>query len=855
MVEKGYKVNFFTKNKPHLILLANAFIILCILVYVIWFAVDLRMDSFNGERQKFVNSTSVVMQEVNNYMDNSSEIVRNWAKLVNSRSWTVEETIETLSDLNSNSDIMVQVIFADDLDGISSTYGDESCIGVNYSKVYSLSNELADFRVNSAWGDVLVSSVFTNSVDAVQSIAFAAMAEVLNKKGESVQAYIMRVEPVENLNKKWVMSIIYPESQLSMITKYGDYVFRSQMMKNSNFYEFLRSYNDITYPELQKMTDGINSANEAGSVIMKNSFGNETLFAYSVKGNNEWVIIAAIETDDLGTSRAQWGMVAVIMILFSALVVVNLLYFMSLTHQLKYSLIELQKANQAKTRFLSSMSHDIRTPMNAVIGLTRIAEHNIDEKANVQECLRKISLASKHLLTLINDILDISQVESGKFEFKPAVFSLEDSASGLVNILYQQANEKNILCEVSVRNITQEYLFTDKMRLEQIWLNILSNAIKYTPEGGKILIDFSEEEVPTDPSKVRLIFRSTDTGVGMSPEFIKNIFEPFERERDSRTDKVQGSGLGMAITKQIVDMLGGTIEVKSKEGEGSTFTVKIDIERAEDAPNVGRRLDGIGVLTVGSVSVTENIRATLAELGADTECAADDDSAVSLIEEMKKRSSGCRVVVIDRVMGSLDCLRTVRRIKERFGDESPLMLISAFSCADIEAQALEDGASGFISKPVFKTPLYEKICDVLCGINSRVQKKFDDDPDLAGVRLLVAEDNDLNWEIASEMFSMYDIIADRAENGRECVDMLKKADVGTYTMIFMDIQMPIMNGYEAAREIRNLDDKLKAKIPIVAMTADAFASDIAASAEAGMNAHISKPIDFDLVISEIKKYI
>ena len=311
----------------------------------------------------------------------------------------------------------------------------------------------------------------------------------------------------------------------------------------------------------------------------------------------------------------------------------------------------------------------------------------------------------------------------------------------------------------------------------------------------------------------------------------------------------------MAITKQIVDMLGGTIEVQSKEGEGSTFTVKIDIERAEGAPNVGRRLDGIGVLTVGSVSVTENIRATLIELGTDTECAEDDDSAVSLIEEMKKRSSGCRVVVIDRVMGSLDCLRTVRRIKERFGDESPLMLISAFSCADIEAQALEDGASGFISKPVFKTPLYEKICDVLCGRNSRVQKKFDDDPDLAGVRLLVAEDNDLNWEIASEMFSMYDIIVDRAENGRECVDMLKKADVGTYTMIFMDIQMPIMNGYEAAREIRNLDDKLKAKIPIVAMTADAFASDIAASAEAGMNGHISKPIDFDLVISEIKKYI
>lgn len=849
-------MNFFTRNKPHLILLANAFIIICILAYVIWFAVDLRTNSFNGEKQKFVNSTSVVMQEVNNYMDNSSEIVRNWAKLVDSRRWTIEETMEMLSDLNSNGEIMVQVINADTLDGISSTYGDETNIGVNYSGLYSLSTELADFRENSAWGDVLVTSVFTNSVDAVQSIAFAAIAEVLDDNGESVQAYIMRVEPVENLNKKWVMNSIYPGSQISMITKYGDYVFRSQMMKNSNFYEFLRSYNDLTYPELDNIKASINSANEAGSYIFKNSFGNETVYAYSVKGGNDWVIIAAIESADLGTSRAQWGMVAVIMILFSVLVAVNLLYFMSLTHQLRYSLIELQKANQAKTRFLSSMSHDIRTPMNAIVGLTRIAEHNIDEKANVSECLRKISLASKHLLTLINDILDISQVESGKFAFKPAVFSLEESASGLVNILYQQASDKNILCEVSIRNITQEYLFTDKMRLEQIWVNILSNAIKYTPEGGKILIDFSEEEVPTDPSKIRLIFRTSDTGIGMSPKFMKNIFQPFERERDSRTDKVQGSGLGMAITKQIVDMLGGTIEVESKEGEGSTFTVKIDIERAEDAPNVDRRLDGIGVLVVGSVSVTENIKTVLDELGAQTECAGDDESAVLLIEQMKKRQSGCRVVIIDRVMGSMDCLKTAKTIKERFGDESPFILISAYSGADIESQAYECGVSGFISKPVFKTPLYESICDVLCGrYGGGYSAKLEDEPDLSGVRLLVAEDNDLNWEIASEMFRMYDIAADRAENGRECVDMIKQEDAGTYTMIFMDIQMPIMNGYDAAKRIRSLDDKLKANIPIVAMTADAFASDIAASKEAGMNGHISKPIDFDIVIAEIKKYI
>ena len=851
------------KKKMSMIVWTNLVIILGILCYIMYFTISLNEKSFMDERQKFESLTPAIRQDIVNYLDNSSDSAKCWAKFIGSNKLTMDSALDALSELNANPNVMAQIVYADSMEGYSTSYElnehlvrviVDRAIFVDYSELYSLTHELSNFAKTSDYGDVLITGAFTNYVNAENSIAFVSITEITDELGNPRKAFVMRVEPLEAMNERWVLLRAYPDCSISVINKLGDYIFRSSMMKKSNFYDFLISYNDISDLNIRQLMDKINTADDSGSFVMKNSLGNDTIFSYSTKGYNDWIVISAIEEKALHTADIHWSLVIVIMTVFTGLVAVNLFYFAYFTRRLNTSLVELEKANQAKTRFLSSMSHDIRTPMNAIIGLTTIASHNIDDKSSVRDSLHKISLAGKHLLTLINDILDISQVESGKFALKPVVFSISELSDDLVNILYQQTDDKKLKCDVYLHDISQELLFADKVRLNQICVNILSNAIKYTPEGGSIRIDLREESLPENPSKIRIIFKASDTGIGMAPEFIKNIFEPFERERDSRIDKVQGSGLGMAITKQIVDMLGGTISVESKEGEGSAFTVTLDIDRADDKQKKERNLGGLYVLVVGEETATDEICAALTRLGANSDSAETNAQILRLIENMGRRVR-YDAVIIDRKMNTTDCLETARLIRSCHGGKNTQIFISAFSHADIENIAEEYGLRGFMPKPLYETPLFENL------IASRIETgeiKTDEETssaeDLDGVNLLVAEDNDLNWEVVRELLGMYNITADRAVNGQECVEMLKKAEKGTYLMIFMDIQMPIMNGYDAAIAIRSLEDKEKSQIPIIAMTADAFASDIAACRHAGMNEHIAKPIDLDSLIAEIRKY-
>lgn len=842
-------MKIFSNRRQHWLFAASELIIIFLIVYIICFTRSLKTNSFNEENDKFITSTGVVKQEITDYFDNSANIVRDWAQLVRKRNWSLEQVVENISDLNSNKNVSVQVIYADDFSGLAVPAPQDGGL-VYYDGYYSLTTELTDYRSRSrASGDVLITGSFTNYTDAVQSIAFVTMIKV-NDGSNMRDAFLMRVEPLKKLSSSRFTSSIYPDSQVSMINQYGDYIFRSPMLKNTNFYEYLRSYNDITYPEVYDLRDTINSAGTAGGFVMKNSLGKDTIYAYSTKGYNDWVIITAIEVDSLPVSNVQWTLLVVVVLAFTVLMGINLHYFSSLNKQLKANLAELEKANSAKTQFLSSMSHDIRTPMNAIIGLTKIAQHNIDDKESVKDCLRKVTLASSHLLTLINDILDISQIESGKFDINPVVFSLSESAEDLVNILYPQAEDKKLICDVYVTDITQDYIYADKLRLNQIWINIISNAIKYTPEGGKIQIDFLEQEIE-DQTKIRLIFRVSDTGIGMSPEFVKHIFEPFAREKDNRIDKVQGSGLGMAITKQMVDLLGGTIDVDSCEGKGSTFTVTLDIDRAED-PVREKDLDGISTLLVGEKAVTDSIRLFFGELGARSDQVDTAEEALRLAQKMHSCHTDYDLIIIDRKMNGRECIDTASRISSAMGKNAPVMIISAYSRTDIEAEAAKAGVSGFITKPVFKSVLHDTVKELLF---KPVERQNDNSPevDFSGVYLLVAEDNDINWEIVRELLKMHNIPADRAVNGKECVRMVEEAEPHKYTMIFMDIQMPELNGYGATRAIRSLEDSEKANIPIVAMTADAFASDVAACLDAGMNGHVAKPVDIDKMLTEIIK--
>ena len=533
------------------------------------------------------------------------------------------------------------------------------------------------------------------------------------------------------------------------------------------------------------------------------------------------------------------------------LLVMDFLYMHSFNKRLRVMAREAEAANRAKTDFLSTMSHDIRTPMNAIIGLTAIAEKNLDDREAISENLRKISMASNHLLTLINDILDISKVESGKLSMSPITFSIVETVQNLVNLSQPMIKEKNIVFSFRTNRIEKEYLYADQLRLNQIYINILSNAIKYTMPGGSVSVDLQEEESEKEGC-IRLVYRVTDTGIGMSPEFMEIMYRPFSRQTDSRVNSIQGTGLGLAITRQMVELMNGTIDCQSEPGKGTSFTITLDLPIAEKQLEE-MRIDGIDILIADDDPILlETAADTLKSLGIRPEQANTGMDALEMIRRRHEAGNDYSVVILDWKMPDLDGIETIRRIRAEVRAPIPILLTSAYDWSDIEEEAKEAGANGFIGKPLFRSGLYEKINEVL-GTGVKATEPADDYSDLAGMKILIAEDNDINWEIISTILGMLGVTSERAENGRICVNKMAEAAEGSYDLIFMDVQMPEMNGLDATRQIRKLDNRWAASIPIIAMTADAFSENVAECLQAGMNGHIAKPIDLKIVIKEIRR--
>lgn len=848
------------KKQQHLVIAANILILAVLIVYIAFFTVNLRQTSEADEKSQLVSSMSTLKNEVTAYLGNSSRIAEDWANYINHQDWDLEETIENLRQMNADEDVMVQVLMLDTMQGVSTKSSEKNPddYTVKYDGYYALNKMLSEFGNSEDGPKVCITNSFTNYINGILSIGFAVKVQVTGEDGKRADALLLRVEPLEKISENWSFGGSYGEAQLSMITRDGDYIFRAKMLKNENFYEFLKSYNDLTYPEIDQIHEMINEADASGLIEYKNSYGKDTLYAYSTKGYNDWIIIAALEKDQLESPEIHWSLLLVCAAAFILLLSINVLYQRRVSRTIKRSLREVEIANSAKTRFLSSMSHDIRTPMNAILGMTTVAEQNLDNPEHVEECLQKISLAGKHLLTLINDVLDISQIESGRFSLNPRNFSAAESAEDLVNIVYPLAIEKKLECDVYLTNIKQEMLYADKLRLNQIWLNLLSNAVKYTPAGGHIGIHLKEEDIPYEPDKVRLIFSVEDTGVGMSEKYLKQLFQPFSRENDSRTDKVSGSGLGMAITKQMVDLLGGTIQVKSQKGKGSTFSVTLTLQRGEQNL-VTPTWSGKNAVLVGDKKITRTIAAYLRECEMNCTYAVDAGEVISQIHTMRKSGGDFQLVIMDRKMCDKKFLEIARQIRSQFKDSCPAILVSSYDGTDISSsEAADAGITGIIKRPVFASYLYQKLQSVLSDEDnvSAEEKSVGQAEDFSyeDIHILIAEDNDMNWEIIQELLSFHGITAERAVNGQNCVEMLEAAKAHTYSMIFMDIQMPVMNGYEAARAVRALEDPEKAQIPIIAMTADAFASDVSACAECGMNGHVAKPVDMNLVLAEVRKY-
>jgi len=693
------------------------------------------MKAYNTEN--FMNMSIGMEQVTTNYLEGEQRLCDSWAACINSRKMNMNEAMSYLKVAQRIQNISAHIIRLDSFTGYSNKpkidNPNEFTVSYQEIDIFSSLNELLGQQ-----DQVRVTRSYTNPMNGIQSIAFCDLLELrvdesepANNKNSAAsesstskskspkfeKAVLMRVIPVELLASKWVFpSEKYNDAQISMIDSEGNYILKGKSFKNSNFFEFYKSYNQINKEAFENLKSIIH---ETGMFTMHNSKAESCLIVHiPVNTSFDWTLLTYIPLKDITKNNIDWPLVIVVSVCLIILLILDILVIMRFNRNLASAAKEADSANKAKTVFLSTMSHDIRTPMNAIIGLTTIAEKNIGDTKSVSDNLHKIKLASNHLLTLINDILDISKVEHGNISLSPVRFSISDLAENLENMVLPMIRQKNIDFRFQKNNITQKYLYADQLRINQIFINILSNSIKYTPDNGQVYVDLSEEAGDKEEF-IKLVYKVSDTGIGMSESFMKIMYEPFMRQTDSRINTIQGTGLGLAITKKMVDLMGGEIECQSKEGEGTTFTITLEIEASE----------------------SEN-----------------------------------------------------------------------------SAETQEENNS-----------------------------------DLTGMKILVAEDMDVNWEIISTLLEMYGIKCRRAENGKVAVDTLRNIQSGEFEAVFMDIQMPVMNGLDATREIRKLENPYAANIPIIAMTADAFSENVTECFEAGMNGHIAKPIDINNVVRELKK--
>ena len=512
---------------------------------------------------------------------------------------------------------------------------------------------------------------------------------------------------------------------------------------------------------------------------------------------------------------------------------------------LREALSQANRANEAKSAFLSNMSHDIRTPMNAIIGFTVLLDREAGSPEKVREYTRKISASGHHLLSLINDVLDMSKIESGKTSLNIASFSLPGLLEELYTILLPQARAKEQSFDFQVHGHPAEQLLGDKLHLDQILINLLSNAIKYTPEGGEISL-LVEALTPITPQYAHLRFAVRDNGIGMSEAFLKTVFDPFSREMNSTTSGIQGTGLGMAITKNLVELMGGTIRVESRQGEGTAFTVELSfaLPVQPDEESFWSR-KGISRILVADddEQVCLDIRELLDGTGVEVTCVNSGPAAVEAAARAGESGADFHAILIDWKMPGQCGVETVRQLRREVGPDVPVLVLTAYDWSDIEDEALAAGVNAFMPKPFFVST-FRQALDSL----DRTQGAGPDQPPediLKGMFFLVAEDNELNAEILSEMLAMEGASCEVAANGQLAVERFLSAGPDRYDMILMDVQMPVMGGYEATRRIRSSGHPRAADIPIVAMTANAFAEDVRHALDAGMNGHLSKPIDMN----------
>ena len=696
------------------------------------------------------------------------------------------------------------------------------------------------------------------------SVGFPVSEGYPMKDGKTCTALVVGL-PLENISDAMSLNLDKSMVYSHIIRKDGSFVFRNAAVKADNYYTWFAQDGHFEGKTAEEMVADLKDSIQKGAehTMFMTVDGERHHVHCSPLPNSSWYLVTDMPYGELDkVVEGMWNerfITAVSAALLLPLPILALFFFYSRISrrqiaELEKARADADRASRAKSEFLSNMSHDIRTPMNAIVGMTAIASANAENSVLVQDCLRKITLSSRHLLGLINDVLDMSKIESGKLSLNMDVVSLREVLEGIVGIVQPQIKAKKQQFDIHIHNILSENVYSDSVRLSQVLLNLLSNALKFTPQGGSIQITLYQEESPQGEWFVRTHILVKDTGIGMTPEFQKRIFESFAREDNARVHKIEGTGLGMSIMKYIVDQMKGTIEIHSEVDKGTEFHITLDMKRINTQGEQMRLPDWNVLIVDDDAELCRTAAGALTEMGTTVDWALGGRQALAMAEERHREGRDYHVILLDWKMPEMDGPATARKLRELLGDQVPVLLVSSYDWSEIEQEARRAGISGFIPKPLFKSTLFQGMKPFMDADTGQVGSVDTGMADLVGRRILLSEDNELNWEVASAILEEFGFILDWAENGQICVDMFGRSEPGYYDLILMDVRMPVMNGYEATRAIRAMN-RTDADIPIIAMTADAFSEDIHQCLESGMNAHVAKPLDIKVLMRLIQKYI
>lgn len=697
-----------------------------------------------------------------------------------------------------------------------------------------------------------------------QIVLFGVKAHYPMSNGEESIAAVMGV-PAQYISEELALEREDIEMYAHIIREDGTFVIRDKDLEYADYQSYVRAvYADDAEAVDLYIEDLLKTLKEGGDYFAILEFGGGRQQVITVAlPNSEWNLVIVLpfgalneSVESLNEERTIATLLACGAILLMLLLIFFQYYRISIRqiNELNEARKTAEEATKAKSEFLSNMSHDIRTPMNAIVGMTAIATAHIDDKDQVQNCLKKIALSGKHLLGLINDVLDMAKIESGKMTLTVDMVSLREVIEAIVGIVQPQVKGKNQSFEVHIDHILCEDVYCDSVRLNQVLLNLLSNSVKYTQEGGCIRLTLYEEESPQGEDYVRTHILVKDNGIGMSPEFMAKIFDSYSRADSKRVHKTEGAGLGMAITKYIIDVMGGMIEVESELGRGSQFHVTLDLERAT-VKEVDMLLPAWKMLVVDDdETLCRTAVDALESIGIQADWTLSGEKALRLVHEHHARRDDYQIILLDWKLPGMDGIQLAREIRRSLGDAVPIILISAYDWSDFETEARTAGINGFIAKPLFKSTLFYGLKKYM-GVDTDGEDERNNHPDLSGHRVLVAEDNSLNWEVLHELLSDVGLELEWAENGKLCLDKFEQSEAGYYEAILMDVRMPVMTGYEATESIRALEREDARTIPIIAMTADAFSEDIQHCLESGMNAHTAKPVNIDELLMLLKRFM